>query len=94
MPDLTAPPSLTGRWLPDLVARLGSAETTPDDRERWTWQDGDVGVFIDKHTSAWQAVAWTPLRSMTLRTTTRPTDAEIGRMVLLAGLHDVRASTR
>ena len=88
MPHIPAQPPVW--WLPDLVSRLGPPETSPDDRERWTWQDGELGVFVDKLTHVWQVVAWTPDRSVTLRSLERPSDAETGRMVMLAGLHDHR----
>lgn len=81
-----------GRWLPDLITRLGVPETSSDVRERWTWHGGDVGVSIEKLTQAWLAVAWTPHRSITMRCTARPTDPEFGRLVMLTGLYDVRAS--
>lgn len=72
-------------WLPNVVAELGPAEKDPE-LERWTWQDGDVGVFVDKLTHAWQAVAWTPMRSVTLRGRECPSDADMVTLVRLAEL--------
>lgn len=73
-------------WLPRLVHRLGVPETDPE-LQRWTWQDGELGVFVDQLTHAWQAVAWAPDRSVTLRSLAPPTDADLTMLADFAGLH-------
>jgi hypothetical protein len=85
MGQISAPKQSPAWWLPDLVAVLGPAVKDPD-LDRWTWQDGDVGVFIDKLSLVWQTVAWSPRRSVTLRCSDRPTDADVNAAVTLAGL--------
>jgi hypothetical protein len=86
MARITAPGQNPAWWLPELVAALGPAHKDPD-LNRWTWDDGDVGVFIDKLSLAWQTVVWSPHRSVTLRGRDRPTDADVTAAVALAGLH-------
>lgn len=78
-------PAQYATWLPGIVAALGRPEKDPD-LDRWTWQDGDIGVFADKLTHAWQTVAWTPQRSVTLRGQQPPTAFDMLAVVDLAGL--------
>jgi hypothetical protein len=87
-----APAQSPAWWLPALTDRLGPPEIDTD-LTRWTWQDGELGVFIDRLTHAWQTVAWAPRRSVTLRSIEQPSDADIERTVRLAGLLDVTPST-
>lgn len=87
MGQISAPKHSPAWWLPDLVDALGPA-VKDDDLDRWTWQDGDVGVFVDKLSLAWQTVAWSPRRSVTLRGQARPTDADVTAAVALAGLRE------
>jgi hypothetical protein len=72
-------------WLPPVVIALGPPVKDPE-LDRWTWYDGDVGVFVDKLTYAWQTVAWTPARSVTLRAQIAPSDADMTAVIALAGL--------
>jgi hypothetical protein len=73
------------RWLKELSARLGEPVI---DRlgtmDRWLWHDGEVGVVIDKLTKVWQVVAFTPQRSVTLRSADAPTERQIRAAVALA----------
>lgn len=89
MAKISAPAQSPIWWLPDVVAVLGPAERDPE-LDRWTWQDGEIGVFVDKLTHAWQTVAWSPRRSVTLRGLDRPTDADMIVTVNLAGLIEQR----
>jgi hypothetical protein len=73
------------QWLASVVAALGEPVKDPD-LMRWTWRDGDVGVFIDQLTHAWQTVAWTPEHSVTLRGRRCPNDIEVYAVVSLARL--------
>jgi hypothetical protein len=91
MATLPAPAHSPAWWLPAIVAVLGPADKDPV-LDRWTWQEGDVGVFVDKLTHAWQTVAWTPRRSVTLRGQDKPGDADLSAAVALAGLRDTRGS--
>lgn len=83
----TFAPAQTDQWLPVLVERLGPPEKDPD-LARWTWQDDELGVFVDKLTHAWQAVAWSPSRSATLRSLERPSGEDMLRLVRLVGLNE------
>lgn len=93
MPKIPAPAQHPIWWLPKLVAVLGPAEKDPD-LDRWTWMDGEAGVLVDKLSHAWQAVAWSPRRSVTLRALDRPTDADMTTTIALAGLFGDPAPTR
>jgi hypothetical protein len=81
-------------WLPDLIAHLGPPETSTDDPERWTWRGGAVGVSIVERDHLWNIVAWTPDRTVILRAAAEPSDADIGRAVMLAGLRALPAVAR
>lgn len=91
MPRIPAPaPAATGStppvwWLPLLVVRLGLPETDPG-LDRWTWQDGELGVYIEHLTHAWQTAVWARTRSVTLRSLERPCDADLMAVVKLVGL--------
>ena len=73
-------------WLPDLIAHLGPPETSPDNPERWTWQGGAVGVAISSYPGNCLVTVWAPDRSVTVWAPVRPSDADIWRLVTLAGL--------
>lgn len=72
------------KWLNRLVSHHGQSQKD-EDLHRWTWQDGEWGVFLDRLTHVWQTVAWSPYRSVTLRTQADPTDEDIMAVALLAG---------
>jgi hypothetical protein len=75
------------RWLRETTARLGLPETSAAGMmRRWLWSDGEVGVVIDRPSHTWQVVAFTPARSVTLRSSTEPTDRQIRAVVELAGV--------
>lgn len=73
-------------WLNRLIAELGPAEAHPE-LDRWVWDDGELGVYAEQLTHVWQVVAWTPDRSVTLRSASAPTTADFDRVAGLAGLH-------
>jgi hypothetical protein len=76
-------------WLPRVVAVLGSAEYDEHgELRRWLWQDGEMGVVLDKHTHAYQAVVFTPVRSLTMRSVVEPSEAEVDDLVSVVGLAD------
>lgn len=71
-------------WLRRLTTHHGPGQRDDPDLLRWTWQDGEWGVFVDRLTHVWQTVAWSPHRSATLRTEADPTDDDILAVALLA----------
>lgn len=78
---------MTVGWLDEIVTTLGAPEhDQQDSMNRWTWRDGDYGVLIDRLTTVWQVVVWTPQRSVTLRSVSLPDDGDCSGAVALAGL--------
>jgi len=83
---------MTVGWLDTLTDRLGTPEHDYEGvMNRWTWQDGDYGILMDRLTTVWQIVAWTPVRSVTVRSVALPDDRDCSTVVILAGL-DVHGS--
>lgn len=73
------------QWIDRLTAHQGEPPRKDADLDRWLWDDGEWGVYVERLTHAWQSVAWSPTRSVTLRTATDPDQRDIMAVARLAG---------
>ncbi|HYJ33769.1 MAG TPA: hypothetical protein VE326_11170 [Candidatus Binatia bacterium] len=87
----TVPTGRMPRWLRETSAHLGPAEyeDKADGRRRkqtWLWNNGDTGVIRDRYTHVVQWTAFSPRGSVTFRSVSEPTEAQVRAAVNLADL--------